>query len=162
MEIKKLIYLITVVFIFISFSGCDWKIVNKSEEEKKSTQRVDIVRDELTLRTVVLFETQSQTILSGRKKVCQEEQESAKQFLTDLKIVNDALPEDSKILNSNGRLVDLATASSNQKQSMADIVFNSVGTAKHTPEVEAAVLRLSQRMSETRRTFDITTKLIQE
>ena len=80
------------------------------------------------MRLIVLFEEQSYQILNGKKAICLEQEQEAKQFLTDLKTVNDALPEDRKILDAAGRLINISTASPNQKQSIADIIFNSVGT----------------------------------
>ena len=111
------------------------------------------MRDANTLNLLRAFEKDSFTKQSNSQ--------DAKQFLTDLKTVNGALPEDRKILDSDSRLIDINAASPNQKQSMADIVFNSVGTAKRTPEVETAVLRLSQKMSAMRQSLEISTSTVQ-
>ena len=161
MEIKNLIRLAVFFLFLISVCNCGYKVVSVSEEEKKFQNRIDKMQDEATLRSIAFFEMQSQKTVKGENQVCQQEQESAKQFLADLRTVNDALPEDRKILDANGRLKDLSTLSPNQKQSMADIVFSDVGTAKQSAEVEDAVRRLSQKMSATRQAFDLSKPMYQ-
>jgi hypothetical protein len=69
------------------------------------------------------YEQIANGIVSGQIKASSEQKLKAIDFLKDLKIYNEELADDEKILDSNGRLLDSDTVNKNQKPNMDNVVI---------------------------------------
>lgn len=140
--------LFLIIFLTVSLTGCNWKIVDIKKEREKINDESDQLHQMMRIQTLVYFEKEWSETVSEEQKVCLEEKKMAGVFLKDLKTINDALPEGEKILKPDGRLIDIRSASGRQKANLQDLTGNSTGIIEtNLVEVKAATDRLSKQMT---------------
>jgi hypothetical protein len=100
---------------------------------------------------VAAFERAARQFLGGQRQASPKQKENAEKFVEALEIYNESLPENEKILDRNGRLIDLSAANALQKARMTDI-FGKIARADSDPNATAldkALNLLNNRMKPT-------------
>lgn len=99
---------------------------------------------------VTAFERAAHEFIDGGRNVTNEQKENAERFLQALKIYNNSLPANERVLN-NGRLIDFRSnaATRQQRANIARIFSTPTGDAPQATEIDRAIALLNDRMSAT-------------
>ncbi len=116
-------------------------------DEKSRVEKYVAIGTANMLASLTASERAAQEIVNDkRKNVNDPQKKQAAEFLRDLKIYNDALPDKEKILDDGGRLLNFQKASDSQTTRMIDIVLNNTATInENKEEVIKAVNRVNKK-----------------
>lgn len=88
-----------------------------------------------------------------------EEKDKAGQFLKDLRDFNEQLPDDEKILDANGRLINATNAASDRLENFQNAVNGTVNSSMKDPaKAKLPVSRLQKAMGGTAKSMGIDAK----
>lgn len=148
--------IIGAIGVFLAL-GCGFKTMSDVEYAKCKSDEVfgnsDRVRKSQFLRVFLFEEREANAVATGKQPASKEETEKARQFIADLKIVNDALPEDQKILKSNGRPIYFSPGTERQREAAVSITIGNTELVSD-PDAKLALLRAASPMMKLRESMD--------
>ncbi len=143
-----------VLLIFIGL-GCGFRTISEVDWAQCMELKSQGKGNEFFLRVFLYSEKKAFEIASGKKKAGTEETAKAKEFIADLKTVNEELPDDQKILKTNGRPVYIVSSTPQQKDGILNVLLGTQATLTQDPKVQAASRRLAAAMSELREDMNV-------
>ena len=147
--------LIGILITAIVTVGCGFRTISEVEWAECQTLLSQGKRYEYLLRVLLYSEKKAFQITSGKRAAGSEETTKAKEFLADLKIVNDDLPDEQKFLKANGRPIYLGSSTPQQKEGMLNALLGKQATLTQDAKVQGASRRLAAAMSELREDLDV-------
>src|SRR5688572_4614202 len=96
-ETFRTLLVLTLIGAFVGI-GCGWKAISEVEHAECTGERELKRGTQAMLRVFLYSEKEAHEIASGKKTADPEDTERAKEFIADLKLVNDNLPSEQKIL----------------------------------------------------------------
>ena len=137
-------------------TGGNYVGLEKDNLEKKEAK----LRDSINFIALKSFEQSAYRTLTNKDASLESKQKAAK-FLEDIKIYNQAMPADEKILDANGKLVDpfAPTTNGGQRNNLVNLAQGDVITKyKKTPGTEEASRRIGDIVRPTAETIELKVK----
>jgi hypothetical protein len=115
--------------------------------EKLRDDNYNRTMDFISFAAVVAFERAARVISTGQRADASDERKKrAADFLQDLKIYNDALPPDDRILDADGQLLSLETLDDKHGSEVIGIIRGSLTIIDKNKEAKDALDRLNRRI----------------
>ena len=147
-------------FISLYFSAFQETIINEKNVKELLEKKKGEILDKINFVSLQIFEEKAKEIIEN-SEAGKEQQTKAAKFLEDIKIYNQAMPADEKILDANGKLVDpfAPTTNGGQRNNLVNLAQGDVITKyKKTPGTEEASRRIGDIVRPTAETIELKVK----
>ncbi len=147
--------LIGIVITAVVTVGCGFRTISEVEWAECKSLASQGKGSDYLLRVLLYSEKKAFEITSGKRSAGREETAKAKEFVADLKIVNDDLPADQKFLKANGRPIYVVSSTPQQREGILNVLLGKQATLTQNQKVQEASRRLAAAMSELREDLDV-------